>query len=606
MSESPRDASRAAVRDGCHRGRLARSSGSSASWSWPPSSARRSWATPSSRPTRSPTCSSSCVAAGALSAVLVPAFVELLDAAATTTAPRTVAGGVLGVALVGLGAIALVGVLVARCWPALLTLGVPDEVADRAARARHLPAASSSCRRWCSTPAARSRPACCTPSAGSSAAAAAPMANTVVMVVCLLAFRAVAGSDAGLDLSTRRAVPARGRRAPAASSPSSACCWSRAAVTGLPAAAHGSARTATRGSSRLLHQAGWGVVLHTLGGRAAGRGDRGRRRRRGRRGRLPGGLGVLPGPVRDLRPADPDRDPPRARHRGPRRHARPLRHLGPLGDRAHRAAGAAGLGRRWWRWPPRPCGSCSFGAAANGNGPELLAAAARRPGHRPVPVRRCSSCWPGPTTPSATAGRPARSPSRVAAVGAGIMVVGAAAHRRHRPRSPSWAWPTPWPSCSAPCCSSVGLRRRTGHPVIVAGGRHHGGSSRGGRRRDLVRLSGCLVEHLDGRVGDLAVVRRVHRGRRRSSCSAAYRLLGVRGAAHPPRPHRPGRPHRPRPEPRPRRRPHGRVLVIARPLRRIVPLVPAASPSWPPCVPDGERPQLRSGPARAARTRCPA
>src|SRR6266508_4189725 len=52
------------------------------------------------------------LAAGALSAVLVPAFVELLDADDRSGA-ESVAGGVVGAAVVGLGAIALVGILVA-------------------------------------------------------------------------------------------------------------------------------------------------------------------------------------------------------------------------------------------------------------------------------------------------------------------------------------------------------------------------------------------------------------------------------------------------------------------------------------------------------------
>src|SRR5207244_2261260 len=52
------------------------------------------------------------LAAGALSAVLVPAFVRLLDDGDRTGAEE-VAGGVLGLALVGLGALVAVGILIA-------------------------------------------------------------------------------------------------------------------------------------------------------------------------------------------------------------------------------------------------------------------------------------------------------------------------------------------------------------------------------------------------------------------------------------------------------------------------------------------------------------
>src|SRR5207248_5699314 len=90
------------------------------------------------------------LAAGALSAVLVPAFVELLDrrrlgaAAHGAEAAETVdaadaeqlAGALLGWSLVVLGPICLVGVLAAPALARLLTTGTADPVV--AAGQRHL------------------------------------------------------------------------------------------------------------------------------------------------------------------------------------------------------------------------------------------------------------------------------------------------------------------------------------------------------------------------------------------------------------------------------------------------------------------------------------
>ena len=69
------------------------------------------------------------VAAGALSAVLVPTFVSLLDAGDQEGAEQ-VAGGVLLVALVGLGGVVLLGILLAPLLAVLLTIGVPEDVID--------------------------------------------------------------------------------------------------------------------------------------------------------------------------------------------------------------------------------------------------------------------------------------------------------------------------------------------------------------------------------------------------------------------------------------------------------------------------------------------
>ncbi|MEX2292263.1 MAG: lipid II flippase MurJ [Acidimicrobiales bacterium] len=201
------------------------------------------------------------LAAGALSAVLVPAFVSLLDAGDDEGAEE-VAGGVLGIAIAVLGAVAVVGVIAAPHLARLLTLGVPAaEAAEQRALITHLlrffvpqvvlyaagtiaTAVLYAKRRFAVT-------------------AAAPIGNTVVMVACLLAFRAVASPDAGFDLSD-------GQR------------WLLVvAGTGGVVAFVGSLLIATRmsgfrlrprwpvGDSRVmevLRHSGWGVVLHSGAG----------------------------------------------------------------------------------------------------------------------------------------------------------------------------------------------------------------------------------------------------------------------------------------------------------------------------------------------------
>ena len=68
------------------------------------------------------------LAAGALSAVLVPSFVNLLDSNDEPGAER-VAGGVLGIALAVLGPITLVGIAAAPLLARVLTIGVDGDVA---------------------------------------------------------------------------------------------------------------------------------------------------------------------------------------------------------------------------------------------------------------------------------------------------------------------------------------------------------------------------------------------------------------------------------------------------------------------------------------------
>jgi putative peptidoglycan lipid II flippase len=201
------------------------------------------------------------LAAGALSAVLVPAFVARLDRGDRGEAEQ-VAGGVLGVALAGLGVVTVAGIVGAPLLARLLTVGVPADVAaDQRALVTFLlvffvpqillyaagtvaTAALYAQRRFPVT-------------------AAAPIGNTVVMVLCLLAFRVVAGPDPGLDLSLGERM------------------WLVAAGTGGVIAFVGVLLVACersgfrlrprrpRGDGRVrevLGHSGWGVVLHTGAG----------------------------------------------------------------------------------------------------------------------------------------------------------------------------------------------------------------------------------------------------------------------------------------------------------------------------------------------------
>ena len=141
------------------------------------------------------------VAAGALSAVLVPTFVQLIDKGDDAEADR-LASGLLGIALAALGIVTVVGIVAAPLIASLLTVGVQDAAvaADQRALETYL-------LRWflpqlmlygCGAIAtavlyARRRFAI---------TAAAPIANTIVMVAALFAFRVVAGPEATLDLTT--------------------------------------------------------------------------------------------------------------------------------------------------------------------------------------------------------------------------------------------------------------------------------------------------------------------------------------------------------------------------------------------------------------------
>ena len=139
------------------------------------------------------------LAAGALSAVLVPTFVDLLERGDDEEANR-LAGSLLFVALVGLGVVSVVGVLGAPLIARVLTSGVAD--AAVAADQRRLvtfllrffvPQVLLYAYGTVATALLYAR-------RRFAVTAGAPIGNTVVMVALLLVFRSAAGPGPGLDL----------------------------------------------------------------------------------------------------------------------------------------------------------------------------------------------------------------------------------------------------------------------------------------------------------------------------------------------------------------------------------------------------------------------
>src|SRR5439155_16757003 len=137
---------------------------------------------------------------GALSAVLVPTLVDLLDRSEEREAER-LAGSVLGIALIVLGAVTVVGVVAAPWLAHLLASGVgnPSIAAQQESLATFLLrffvpqvllyaigtvaiAVLYAKRRFVVT-------------------AVAPIGNTVLIVAGLVMFRVLTGGDTGLDLS---------------------------------------------------------------------------------------------------------------------------------------------------------------------------------------------------------------------------------------------------------------------------------------------------------------------------------------------------------------------------------------------------------------------
>lgn len=141
------------------------------------------------------------LAAGALSAVLVPTMVELLDQSDEREAER-VAGALLGRAFLTLGIVTVVGVIAAPQIASLLTAGVdnPEVARQQQELATFLlrffiPQVLLYAIGTVSIAVLYAKRSLVIPSV-------APIANTVVIVAGLAVFRVMAGPDPGLDLTT--------------------------------------------------------------------------------------------------------------------------------------------------------------------------------------------------------------------------------------------------------------------------------------------------------------------------------------------------------------------------------------------------------------------
>lgn len=145
------------------------------------------------------------LAAGALSAVLVPTFVGHLDRQDRSGAEH-LAGELLGVALIVLGVVAVVGVASAPWIADLLTAAVEDPTTAESQ------AQLTTFLLWFFIPQVvlyglgAIATAVLHASRSFVVPAMAPIGNTVIMIVFLFAFRVAAGPDPGLDLSTGEKV----------------------------------------------------------------------------------------------------------------------------------------------------------------------------------------------------------------------------------------------------------------------------------------------------------------------------------------------------------------------------------------------------------------
>jgi putative peptidoglycan lipid II flippase len=193
--------------------------------------------------------------------VLVPTFVHLLDQG-DQAAAEEVAGRVLGVALLVLGAITVVGVLASPLLADLLTAGAPASTqADQSALVAFLLPFFL--------------PQVLMYAAGTIASAvlyarhrfaitaAAPIGNTVIMVAILLIFRAVAGEEPGLDLSLgeKLLLAAAGTGGVLGFVGLLLVACHRSGFRLRPQLLHGDTRVTT-----VLRHSGWGVALHSAGG----------------------------------------------------------------------------------------------------------------------------------------------------------------------------------------------------------------------------------------------------------------------------------------------------------------------------------------------------
>lgn len=201
------------------------------------------------------------LAAGALSAVLVPTFVDLLARGEQRRAEE-VAGGILSLAWVGLGVVTVLGIVLSPALARLLTTGVDDPAI--AAEQRELttfllrffiPQVLLYALGAVTTAVLHARERF-------ALAAAAPIGNTIVLVIAMVVFAQLAGPEPGLDLAGgERLVLALGGT------------LGVAAFVGVPAVAlHRSGFRLRLGAQRarrdpevraLLRLSGWAALQHT-------------------------------------------------------------------------------------------------------------------------------------------------------------------------------------------------------------------------------------------------------------------------------------------------------------------------------------------------------
>lgn len=141
------------------------------------------------------------LAAGALSAVLVPTFVRHLSLREDRRLEE-VAGGLLSIALTGLGVVTVLGIVFAPQLAQLLSTGVsdPEVAAQQDELATYLlrffiPQVLLYAVGAVATAVLHAR-------GRFALAAIAPIGNTIVIVAAMLLFRSLAGPDPGLDLSS--------------------------------------------------------------------------------------------------------------------------------------------------------------------------------------------------------------------------------------------------------------------------------------------------------------------------------------------------------------------------------------------------------------------
>jgi putative peptidoglycan lipid II flippase len=141
------------------------------------------------------------LAAGALSAVLVPTFVDHFSRGDVRRAEE-LAGGVLSLALAALTVVSLIGVVCAPFFARVLTSGVADPAVAAQQRALatfllrfFVPQVMLYAVGAVTTAVLHAR-------RSFALTAIAPIGNTVVLVAAMILFRAMAGSSPGLDLSS--------------------------------------------------------------------------------------------------------------------------------------------------------------------------------------------------------------------------------------------------------------------------------------------------------------------------------------------------------------------------------------------------------------------